>query len=299
MSNTSNANASNVNASNVNASNVNASNANASNVNTSNVNTSNANASNASNVNTSNTEWTDELETQLKYLGECAQGYVRMYKMDILKYSAYQQRWTSGSISAGVISSALLTLSLALGIEHNQVMIIISTLLSFGSSVCHGYLYQVDYASIIADLKRQTAKYSGLQNNIKRQLSLSRDKREKAEDYHYWITNNYDQLSETSLNIHPDTIELYRKICKDSNLPFPDENADDAKIVVHVETGHVSTCPPIRTSLLDVISQEDKSTLVKVVKGDSLRGQVNIQEALRYTDQHMQYELNRLTGHTE
>jgi hypothetical protein len=277
----------------------------------SNVNTSNVNTSNVNTSNTSNTEWTDELETQLKYLGECAQGYVRMYKMDILKYSSHQQRWTSGSISAGVISSALLTLSLALGIEHNQVMIIISTLLSFGSSVCHGYLYQVDYASIIADLKRQTAKYSGLQNNIKRQLSLSRDKREKAEDYHYWITNNYDQLSETSLNIHPDTIESYRKICKDSNLPFPDENADDAKIVVHVETGHVETghvetghvetYPPRRTktvstSLLDVISQEDKSTLVK---GDSLRGQVNIQEALRYTDQHMQYELNRLTGHTE
>jgi hypothetical protein len=277
-------------------------------------NTSNAsnmsNASNASNMsNASVTEWTDELETQLKYLGECAQGYVRMYKMDILKYSAHQQRWTSGSISAGVISGALLTLSLALGIEHNQVMIIISTLLSFGSSVCHGYLYQIDYASIIADLKRQTAKYSGLQNNIKRQLSLSRDKREKAEDYHYWITNNYDQLSETSLNIHPDTIELYRKICKDSNLPFPDENADDAKIVVHVEkgcdtdrndTGRNDTGRNTRrtktTGLQDVISQEDKSTLVK---GDSLRGQVNIQEALRYTDQHMQYELNRLAGHSE
>lgn len=264
------------------------------------------------------TEWTDELEKQLKYLGECAQGYVRMYKMDILRYSKLQQRWTSGNISAGVIGGALLTLALSLGIDQSQAMIIISAFLSFGSSVCQGYLYQVDYASTLADLKRQAAKYSGLQNNIKRQLSIPRRKREKAEDYHRWITNNYDQLAETSLNIHPDTVDEYRKICEKDGLPFPDENAADARIVIHIDPvnggSNESTIPHVEvhkednisqsprkhvrenTDVGDVLADEDKSVLTK---GGTLRGQVNIQEALGYTDQHMRYELTRLAGHDE
>jgi hypothetical protein len=263
-------------------------------------------------------EWTEEIEKQLKYLGECAQGYVRMYKMDILRYSNLQQRWTQGGISAGILGAALLTMALSLGVENSQIMIIVSTFLSFGTSVCQGYLYQVDYATILADLKRQASKYSGLQNNIKRQLSMPRNKREKAEDYHYWITNNYDQLGETSLNIHPDTVEKYRNICEKDNLPFPDENAADARIVIHkdqdkeilpvINSPLNSTMvknidkhlPPrnslLRISLEDVLAPQDRETLVK---GSSLKGQLNIQEALGYTDQHMRYELTRLARQGE
>ena len=70
--------------------------------------------------------WTEELEAQLRYLGECAQGYVQMYKMDILRYSSQQQKWTNGNISAGVLGGALLTLALGLGLDQSQIMVIIS-----------------------------------------------------------------------------------------------------------------------------------------------------------------------------
>lgn len=244
------------------------------------------------------TEWTEELEKQLKYLGECAQGYSRMYKMDILRYSSRQQKWTTGSIGAGVLGGALLTLSLSLGLSQSQVMVIISALLSFGASVCQGFLYQIDYATILADLKRQAAKYSGLQNNIKRQLSLPRHKREKAENYHYWITTSYDQLGETSLNIHPDTVEMYRKICKESNLPFPDESADDAKIVVHVDSQReppresLHTGPELMPHLQ--IPPQVSSPVPLPDQVSSPMPQDEVKEALGYTDPHMRYELERL-----
>lgn len=261
--------------------------------------------------------WTEELEAQLRYLGECAQGYVQMYKMDILRYSSQQQKWTNGNISAGVLGGALLTLALGLGLDQSQIMVIISAFISFGTSMCQGYLYHIDYGSILSDLRRQASKYSGLQNNIKRQLSLPRDLREKAKDYHYWITNNYDQLGETALNIHPSTIEAYRKICETSGLPFPDENARDAKIVVHIDQQRPSVeGPPISgpasgppkapsgppkhertaTSVGEVLAPEDRAALSS---GGTLRGQVAVQAALKYTDQHMRYELGRLAGHDD
>jgi len=210
-------------------------------------------------------EWTEELEKQVKYLGECAQGYSQMYKMDILRYSRIQQRLTTVSITAGILGGSLLTLALSLGIDKSQFIILISTLLSFGTSASQGYLYQMDYAKIIADLRRQASKYSALQNNIKRQLSLPRDKREKADDYHYWITNNYDQLGETSLSIHPDTIDMYRKICIKDSIPFPDENGDDSKIIIHIEKTEIA--------------------------------RNNSDDEVKYTDQRMKYELSRLAEH--
>lgn len=237
----------------------------------------------------SRNEWTDELEKQLQYIGECSQGYTQMYKMDILRYSTFQQRLTSLIISSGIISGALLTLSLALGIDKSQAMVIISTFLSFGTSVGQGYLYQIDYASIISELKRQAAKYSGLQNNIKRQLSMPRNKREKAKDYHYWITNSYDQLGETSLHIHPETIILYRELCQKEKLPFPDEFSSNSRIVIHTED---TQCIP-----RDDTSNETRD---EAKRGDTVEnGSLRIQEALKYTDQHMHYELTRLAGHSE
>lgn len=234
-------------------------------------------------------EWTEELEKQIKYIGECCQGYTRMYKSDILRYSNLQQRWTSVSITAGILGGALLTLSLSLG--ESKAIIIVSAFLSFGTSVSQGYLYKMNYANILADLKRQASKYSALQNNIKRQLSIPRNKREKADDYHYWITQNYDTLGETSLNIHPDTIADYRKVCEKEGLPFPDENGIDSKIVIHVNTeygdhrengDHRDQCE----------NNENTENTENKERFESDIPLVNIQQI--YNDQHMKYELSRL-----
>lgn len=216
-------------------------------------------------------EWTEELEKQLQYIGESAQGYVRMYKMDILYYSAQQQRWSVCAISSSILSGSLLTLSLGLGLNHNQIMVIISALLAFGTSLSQNHIHRFDYATIIADLKRQASKYSGLQNNIKRQLSLPVNMREKAKDYHYWITNNYDQLGETALNIRSDTIEKYRRICQNEGISFPDENNNNSKVVIHIEK-----TPPLN----NIISPQSNT-------------QSNTQE---YTDHIMKYELARLAN---
>lgn len=234
----------------------------------------------------SNTEngWTSEIQDQLKYIGECAHGYTRMYKMDIEKYSSFQQKWTNGNISAGILGGSLLTLSLGLGLENSQAMVIVSAFISFATSFFQGYLHRVDYATIIADLKRQAAKYSNLQNNIKRQLSLPQHLREKAKDYHYWITSSYDQLGELSMNISSSTIEKYRKICEKEKIAFPDEG--DIKVVVHVDSPQPEVSAP-RAEVSASVPKPVPSTPPLVDIG------------LQYTDQHMKYELARLAGHSE
>ena len=216
-------------------------------------------------------EWTEELETQLKYIGECAQGYFRMYKMDILYYTAQQQKWSMLAMSSSILSGALLTLSLGLGINNDKGMIITSALLSFGTTLSQNHIRQTDYATLIADLKRQASKYSGLQNNIKRQLSLPVGMREKAKDYHYWISTNYDSLGETALNIRSETIEKYKIVCKNEGIVFPDENGDESKVVVHID----KTPPPVSQNV--IVSPTPHT-------------------ANEYTDHIMKYELARLAN---
>jgi len=203
-------------------------------------------------------DWSEELEAQIKYIGECSAGFLWMYKRDTERYTRLYTNISKLSILTGLISGILQLTSITSKILNE--IIIFTTILTLGTSTAQTYLHNMEYETTIADLKRLSSKYSGLLNNIKRQLSLPPDKRERAIDYHRWITQNYDDLRQTILNIHPDTITEYKQHCKDKGIQYPDE---DTKIEVYVD------------------AERNKSNLT-------------LQEAVQFSDSHMQYEISRL-----
>lgn len=242
--------------------------------------------------------WTPEIEKELEYISECAQGYVRMYKSDIRYYSKCQSMYTSLNISAGVLSGSLLTLSLAVGLDKSQAMIISSAFLSFVTSFAQGMVQKLDYSTTISNLKRQTAKYSALYNNISRQLTLPRELREKAKDYHYWITKSYDDLSETALDIREETITEYRKVCKDEGLSFPDERK---KISIHIDSGQDGDNGDLPKEDRAGRPREDpkpkEDHKPKEDSGVTRRSSTPAEAVLTLTDSRMRYELARLSAH--
>jgi hypothetical protein len=179
-------------------------------------------------------EWTSELEQQIQYIGNCARGYIWMLTRDVQTSEKEFQRIKYVSISLGVLSGSLATLSLAIGVDNTQFMILLSAILSFCTSMCQGYLNNIGYESDIGELKRQISKYSGLLNNIKRQLGISRENRESAQDYHRWISESYAQLSEFSIN--EETFNAYRIESEKLNLPIPIELNKDSNITIHSPT---------------------------------------------------------------
>lgn len=260
-------------------------------------------------------DWTDELEKSLRYIGDCSRGYVWMYKRDMQRYTQIYTIINNVSICAGVISGALGALSLGLGVEQHQGMIVTSVILTFITSITQGYISNAGYETSITNLKRQAAKYSGLINNIRRQLGLPRQKRERAGDYQRWIAKSFEDLSEASLDISDTVMEEYRKIAKEANLPFPDDTGIDSNIIIHAAHEHEAREHEAREAReheprvvrVNAESTEEKridipskpleitpvATKAFEEKGEK---QTILQEALKYSDAQMQYELARLNN---
>lgn len=241
-------------------------------------------------------EWTDQLEHQLQYLGNCARGYIWMYRRDVQRFSQIN-RWLKGiAVTLSVLAGSFGVLAASLRIDQTAIFAGISAVLAFGTSFCQGYLSNSSYDDLISDLKRQISKYSGLVNNIKRQLGLPRKERERALDYHRWISKNYDELTETTLEPTESAIQEYKAVSAASGLPFPDDTGKDGNISIYLKQGENEE-EKDGHSLIEAISPQDLAVVGK--PGGTLRGQTNLQEALKYTDQHMKYELARLERHSQ
>ena len=207
-----------------------------------------------------------------------------MYHQDIQKYSIIFQRFSNVGIGFGVLAGCLGALSLGLGVADSQALIAISSILAFGTSLCEGYIRKCDFEGKIGDLKRQATKYSGIVNNIRRQLGLPRDKRERADDYQRWITQNYQELSEVSIVISPEVIMQYRLKTLLEKLPYPDDVCAESNIVIY--TGE-------KTREKETDGKEE--VLVDIVEEKvHIRNPSILQDALPYSDKHMRYELARL-----
>lgn len=240
------------------------------------------------------TSWTSELETQIKNLGNYCRGYIWMHRRDIEKLLRSYNLLNRGSIGVSALSGAAGAASL--GTTDNTQFVIISMLLAFLSSIGQGVLSRSGYAERIADLQRQIIKYSGILNNIRRQLALPRDKRERAGDYHRWITHSYDSLGESALPITDATQNEYRVICTETKIPYPDDAHLEAEIIVHVDRvisgGGSGTAAG--GGIGDPIGYEIPQSPVTPPAAPVEPIQCN-----EYTDTQMQYELRRMATHDE
>jgi len=229
--------------------------------------------------------WTSEIEKQIQYIGNCARGYAWMYRRDSQDTSNLYNRLNGLSMMLGAISGVLSIVNVSISQSDgssSSPLNIMSGIFSFGTLFLQGYITSSKFESTSSDLKRQASKYTGIVDNIRRQLSVPRLQREKADDYHRWITKNYEDLNESELDVSDETIEAYRLIAKESGLPFPGD-ADNT------------------SSNIDIYDEKEEKPRSGTLDPEISRPEVNIaaetikdaHEGLKYTDANMRYELSR------
>jgi hypothetical protein len=241
------------------------------------------------------TEWTDELEAQMKYIGDCCRGYVWMFKRDIQKFAKIAFYLRTTGIGLGVLGGCLGVLAVAIRAESSEILIGITSILSFGGAFCQGFLSQNDYDGKIESLKRQASRYSGIANNIRRQLSLPRHERERGVDYSRWISSNYDEMTQTCIDPTDTTIEEYRKECVLNNLPFPDDTGRESNIGIHRGISTMKITRP--EEMKSIVTEPVVRQSVIQESPNASTGQPALSGAFEFTDSHMKYELERLKQH--
>ena len=119
--------------------------------------------------------------------------------------------------------------------------------------------------------KQFSARYSSLENNIKRQLTLKPEYREKPNDYYVFIGKNFDDLTENSPRIPSRISKDFVHKAKKNKLAIPDVFSIDV------------------SKTLTTIQEEEKK--FKKKKEDSPKKNV---DAEKFSDGAVKYELQRL-----
>jgi len=176
--------------------------------------------------------WTPQAEAEVKYIGDCARGYLWMYKQDTRYYTKVYQYFSNTIIFMSVVGPAIAILGVGFGGNFEKVLVIIGIVTGFFVGISESILRKCEFESKIGDLKRQSARFSGLVNNIRRQLSTIPEQRENASSYQTWIAKNYDDLVELSMDITEGTQKDYETVAKENSLPFPDAISELSSIKI-------------------------------------------------------------------
>ena len=141
-----------------------------------------------------NIPWNATLENSVKNIGEMALSY-KMMHMEMaqrahLKYNLLMYVGIIFAPMGGVISqmnTSLLTC-------NDMYVSLISLTISFISGVVIAIIKFTRYDEIESSNKLAASKYTSLESNVRRQLSLYRNNRIDASDYMEWVSNSFDEL---------------------------------------------------------------------------------------------------------
>jgi hypothetical protein len=231
---------------------------------------------------TTTSNWSDNIETILKEMGESCLGYKWMnvyaareseYRYAILMYI---------SILIGPISGVLSTVS-------SGYLQIVVTIFSFLSGVISAVIKFSQFEQKSLSHKTIASNYASLEGNIRRQLSLSREDRVNAGEYLEWVSKCYDDLFTASPLISDDIYQQWVKYAKENNICIPKE-------LGRVVIDNSSTIAQMKTvSTIDINKSHNRENIEIVVQErqrTALDGS-NI-DLSKYSDGKMRYEMARL-----
>jgi hypothetical protein len=134
------------------------------------------------------------------------------------------------SIIIGPVSGILSAVSNG---DNLPTLDILVTVFSFLSGVISAVIKFSEFGEKAISYKTAAAKYSSLENNIKRQLSLQRDDRVNAGEYLEWISTSYDELFSGSPLVTDEIYEEWIRFAKENNI--------ETKIKQHAPLSTVKT----------------------------------------------------------
>jgi hypothetical protein len=241
-----------------------------------------------------NSLWDDNIEKAAKEIGELSKIYKLMHIHSAQKsytlYNIFMYLSIVIGPTAGVISGILTNFD---GDTQKYLSILI-TILSFISGIIATILKFGRFEEESNSNKLAASKYTSLENNVRRQLALSRKNRIPATDYIEWINKSFDELFIASPLLSADIFLKYEKNAEKLGIKLPEyrdtitvnENFEE-KIQEQLEN---KNSIKINRKSIDTINSEEN------VKNKSLKKTKtynNIQEINQFEDGRMNYELKR------
>lgn len=250
-------------------------------------------------------KWNPHIEKTIKDIGESCKGYkwmhIKLAKLSMQKYN-YLMYLT---ICTGPLAGLFATIASSKGSCDNeyrtlQVLVIAC---SFFSGVLASVVKYSKYNQKSIDHKTAAAKYTSLEGNVRRQLSLCREDRVNAGKYLQWVSDSFDDLFSGSPLISNDVYREWVVFAKKYGLVIPKEygimvNMEPIKDMSNIGDIKINNRDTTDSPSGDNRDEENPNISIPVVNTEFRRTDryTAYPELKKYTDPRMEYELSRMFG---
>jgi len=233
--------------------------------------------------------WNDNIEEAAKTIGETARAYKLMHITEAQKSNKDYTRLMYLGIILGPTSGIISGIGAALNPEMNPTFPIIEIMLGFLSGIVVASIKFGRYDEVSNANKIAAARYSSIESNVRRQLSLNREDRQPSVNYMEWLETKYEELLLSAPLLPPSNYDKYIKEAKEQNWIIP-EKYDH---VININQGSRRE-QILRNNEISVNIVPNPN----IQKGiEQIRRSVtgcNISATNQYSDQMLNYELGRM-----
>lgn len=239
------------------------------------------------------TSWTIQLETAAKIIGERAQGFKIMHIQASKRHRSTYNRLMYLSIVFGPLAAIISGIGVTLYPDDPSLFPVISSIIAFLAGIFVSVVKFSKFEQSASAHKLAAAKYTSLENNVRRQLTLPRNVRTNAARYTHWLSTSYDDLFLASPLIDTHIVRRYNAGAKASGLSVPLEQ----EIVISINTDYdhgsintqLSTNPSPDVPSLNKVPRSPSKTVTR--KKHEI---IPLPELKQFGDGMMKYEVDRM-----
>lgn len=235
------------------------------------------------------TEWNDKIELVVKDIGEMSTGYKIMHiEVAQKSYKSYKKYMILGIILgplAGTLSS------IGAIIESSLVIPIIVSIISFLSGIIIAIIKFGKFEELSSANKNAAAKYTSLESNVRRQLSLYRKNRINPIKYMEWLETKFDELFSSAPLIPTEIFNKYIQFAQENGTIIPKRY--NTIIQINNEDDESNIDSIVDVSEIEINQHIPKHSPQIIRRVNTLS---NIPELKIFNDGMMKYEIERMFG---
>ena len=170
----------------------------------------------------SENKWNKDQEIAVQKIGESANSLKVMHINVSRNASSKYEMLMIISIILGPASGTINIIGAEYP-DHIAIFLIISAIISFVSGILIAIVKFSSLDEVSIAHKSAAAKYTSLESNVRRQLSLYRDNRPAPDKYLEWLTSSYDELFASTPLIPRDIQDAYAEHARKNGITLPDQ----------------------------------------------------------------------------
>lgn len=256
--------------------------------------------------------WNDKLEQAAKDIGDKSKSYKIMHIEQAQKTSTTYNHLMILGITLGPLSGIISGIGAVINPETDPILPIMSILFGFLSGIIVSIIKFGRYDEVSNANKQAAARYTGIESNVRRQLSLYRKDRVDAIEYMKWLENKYEEMFFSAPLLPEDVYEKQVLMVKELGLEVPEKYGQTITINKEYETTKIKEVMNNQNIEIQVSEDEDKESVnnkdihLSVTDEDNNSNKVstilrtskmaNFPELNECSDKALEYELKRFMG---